>query len=44
MSSTWFITGVSRGMGRELTEQALARTDARESDQGCRRHDRGGAV
>src|SRR3984893_1826668 len=25
MSSTWFITGASRGMGRELTEQALAR-------------------
>src|SRR5260370_3206393 len=27
MSSTWFITGTSRGMGRELTEQALARGD-----------------
>ena len=27
MSSTWFITGASRGMGRELTEQALARGD-----------------
>ncbi len=24
MSSTWFITGASRGLGRELTEQALA--------------------
>ena len=27
MSTTWFITGASRGMGRELTEQALARGD-----------------
>ena len=27
MSYTWFITGASRGMGRELTEQALARGD-----------------
>ncbi len=27
MSSTWFITGASRGIGRELTEQALARGD-----------------
>jgi len=27
MSSTWFITGASRGLGRELTEQALARGD-----------------
>jgi len=27
MSSAWFITGASRGMGRELTEQALARGD-----------------
>jgi NAD(P)-dependent dehydrogenase (short-subunit alcohol dehydrogenase family) len=27
MSSTCFITGASRGMGRELTEQALARGD-----------------
>ena len=27
MSSTWFITGASRGMGRELTEQVLARGD-----------------
>jgi len=26
-SSTWFITGASRGLGRELTEQALARGD-----------------
>jgi NAD(P)-dependent dehydrogenase (short-subunit alcohol dehydrogenase family) len=25
--STWFITGVSRGIGRELTEQVLARGD-----------------
>src|SRR5947209_18271345 len=25
MSSTWFITGASRGMGRELTAQAVAR-------------------
>ena len=28
MSSTWFITGASRGIGRELTEQALARGDS----------------
>ncbi len=28
MSSTWFITGTSRGIGRELTEQALARGDS----------------
>ena len=28
MSSTWFITGASRGLGRELTEQALARGDS----------------
>jgi NAD(P)-dependent dehydrogenase (short-subunit alcohol dehydrogenase family) len=27
MSTTWFITGASRGLGRELTEQALARGD-----------------
>lgn len=27
MSSTWFITGASRGFGRELSEQALARGD-----------------
>lgn len=27
MSTTWFITGASRGIGRELTEQALARGD-----------------
>src|SRR5215470_767699 len=27
MSSTWFITGASRGLGRELTAQALARGD-----------------
>jgi len=27
MSSTWFITGASRGFGRELTEQLLARGD-----------------
>ncbi len=27
MSSTWFITGASRGIGRELTEQVLARGD-----------------
>jgi NAD(P)-dependent dehydrogenase (short-subunit alcohol dehydrogenase family) len=27
MSTTWFITGASRGIGRELTEQALARVD-----------------
>jgi NAD(P)-dependent dehydrogenase (short-subunit alcohol dehydrogenase family) len=27
MSSTWFITGASRGLGRELTEQVLARGD-----------------
>jgi len=27
MASTWFITGASRGIGRELTEQALARGD-----------------
>lgn len=26
-SSTWFITGASRGFGRELTEQLLARGD-----------------
>lgn len=28
MSSTWFITGASRGIGRELTEQVLARGDS----------------
>ena len=28
MSTTWFITGASRGIGRELTEQALARGDS----------------
>ena len=27
MSSTWFITGASRGLGRELTQQVLARGD-----------------
>ncbi|HZR39779.1 MAG TPA: hypothetical protein VFB12_06675 [Ktedonobacteraceae bacterium] len=27
MSSTWFITGASCGIGRELTEQVLARGD-----------------
>jgi short-subunit dehydrogenase len=27
MSTTWFITGASRGIGRELTEQTLARGD-----------------
>jgi NAD(P)-dependent dehydrogenase (short-subunit alcohol dehydrogenase family) len=27
MSATWLITGASRGFGRELTEQALARGD-----------------
>ncbi|MGB3481011.1 MAG: SDR family oxidoreductase [Mycobacterium sp.] len=27
MAKTWFITGVSRGMGRELVEQALTRGD-----------------
>jgi NAD(P)-dependent dehydrogenase (short-subunit alcohol dehydrogenase family) len=27
MSYTWFITGASRGLGRELTEQVLARGD-----------------
>ena len=27
MSTTWFITGASRGLGRELTEQVLARRD-----------------
>lgn len=27
MGSTWFITGASRGFGRELTEQLLARGD-----------------
>ena len=27
MASTWFITGASRGFGRELTEQALSRGD-----------------
>ncbi len=27
MSSTWFVTGASRGFGRELTKQALARGD-----------------
>ena len=27
MSTTWFITGASRGLGRELTEQVLARGD-----------------
>jgi len=26
-SSTWFVTGASRGFGRELTEQVLARGD-----------------
>lgn len=25
--ATWFITGTSRGLGRELTGQALARGD-----------------
>ena len=28
MSVTWFITGASRGLGRELTAQALARGDS----------------
>lgn len=27
MPSTWFITGASRGFGRELAEQLLARGD-----------------
>lgn len=27
MNRTWFVTGASRGMGRELVEQALARGD-----------------
>src|SRR3954452_11052284 len=27
MSRTWFVTGASRGMGRELVEQALERGD-----------------
>jgi NAD(P)-dependent dehydrogenase (short-subunit alcohol dehydrogenase family) len=27
MSYTWFITGASRGLGRELTEQVLTRGD-----------------
>jgi NAD(P)-dependent dehydrogenase (short-subunit alcohol dehydrogenase family) len=27
MSKTWFVTGASRGMGRELVEQVLARGD-----------------
>jgi NAD(P)-dependent dehydrogenase (short-subunit alcohol dehydrogenase family) len=27
MTKTWFVTGASRGMGRELVEQALARGD-----------------
>jgi NAD(P)-dependent dehydrogenase (short-subunit alcohol dehydrogenase family) len=27
MSSTWFVTGASRGFGRELTDQLLARGD-----------------
>jgi NAD(P)-dependent dehydrogenase (short-subunit alcohol dehydrogenase family) len=27
MASTWFVTGASRGFGRELTEQLLARGD-----------------
>ncbi|HEX6557219.1 MAG TPA: SDR family NAD(P)-dependent oxidoreductase [Ktedonobacteraceae bacterium] len=27
MSTTWLITGASRGLGRELTAQALARGD-----------------
>ena len=27
MSSTWLITGASRGLGRELTGQAIARGD-----------------
>jgi NAD(P)-dependent dehydrogenase (short-subunit alcohol dehydrogenase family) len=27
MASIWFITGASRGIGRELTEQLLARGD-----------------
>ena len=25
--TTWFVTGASRGFGRELTEQVLARGD-----------------
>ena len=38
MAKTWFITGASRGMGRELVEQLLARGDhvaatARTTDQ-----------
>lgn len=27
MTKTWFVTGASRGMGRELVEQALSRGD-----------------
>ena len=29
MPKTWFITGASRGFGREFTEAALARGDGR---------------
>lgn len=28
MAKTWFVTGASRGMGRELVEQVLERGDS----------------
>jgi NAD(P)-dependent dehydrogenase (short-subunit alcohol dehydrogenase family) len=35
MMSTWFITGASRGFGRELTEQLLARGDRDAAQAGA---------